>query len=361
MKDFLNLYDQDRQKIAVLQNAFDIDETQQLNNIYYMTFTIPADDLKCKLIEPFDYIRWNEKNQLYRIVKRSFEHTETDTITCESEHVISMLCNDVLYGTHTYGGGKVKTSDVINFLLSKQKKKNWVLGGCDFDRRFEYTWKHENILNALFSIPKEFDEDYMWDYDTTVYPWRLYLKKLDHTIDPEYYIRAKRNLISNTEDFDYTGIYTRIYPLGNETEDGANLTIKSVNKGVPYIQASKEYIDKYGLIEAVLIDNRFENPETLKAYAEAVLRNSVEPGVSRSFNVVDLYPLTNDPIDNVRVGSFARLTEDKTNVYITKTTRILDDPGNLSIELSTKSYKVSDYSDYIVKLAEKVQTNSVYS
>lgn len=358
MNDFLNSYDRNIRKNAILQNAHNVEETQELNQIYYLEFKLPGDDPKLDFIHPFSYIRWNEDGQLYRVIKRSSSYSDTLLATISCEHVIATLCNDIMYGSYTFGGGSVKTSEVINYVLGKQKVKNWVLAGCDFDRRFEYTWKHENLLNALFSIPREFGEDYMWDYDTTVYPWRLYLRKLDKKINPQYYIRAERNLIGSTDDKDYVGVYTRIYALGYEDSDGNQLTIESVNNGIPYVQADKEMIDKYGLIEAVLIDRRFENADSLKAYAESVLKNSVEPGISRSFDVVDLYPLTNTDIDRARVGALTRLTGDGTNVYITKTIRLLDEPGNLTLELSTKS---STIVDHMVNLAERVRVDSVYS
>ena len=358
MKDFLNSYDKHIQKNAILQNAHHVEETQELNQLYYVNFNMPGDDKKLEFIQPFSYIRWNEDGQLYHMIKRSRKIDDTSTVTIDCEHVIATLCNDIMYGSYTFGGGSVKTSDVINYVLSYQKTKNWVLAGCDFDRRFEYTWKHENLLNALFSIPREFGEDYMWDYDTTVYPWKLYLRKLDNKINPQFYIRAERNLIGSTDDHDYMSVYTRIYALGYEDADGNSLTIESVNNGVPYVQADDETIEKYGLIEAVLIDRRFENADSLKAYAESVLRKSIEPGISRSFDVVDLYPLTNSGIDRAYVGALARLTGDGTNVYITKTIRVLDEPGNLTLELSTKS---STLVDHMVNLAERVRIDSVYS
>lgn len=358
MNDFLNCYDRNIRKCAILQNAHHVEETQELNQIYYLEFTNPGDDKKLEFVQPFSFIRWNEDGQLYRMIKRSRSYSDTETTTISCEHVVATLCNDIMYGQHTFGGDSVKTSEVINYILDHQKVKNWVLAGCDFERKFEYTWKHENLLNALYAIPREFSEDYMWDYDTTVYPWHLYLRKLDKSINPQFYIRAKRNLIGSTDDHDYVSIYTRIYALGYEDSEGNQLTIESVNDGCPYVQADQEYIDKYGLIEAVLIDRRFENADSLKAYAENVLRNSVEPGISRSFDVVDLYPLTNTDIDRARVGALTRLTGDGTNVYITKTIRVLDEPGNLTLELSTKS---STIIDHMANLAERVRVDSVYS
>lgn len=358
MRDFLNCYDQKNRKSAILQNAYNIEETQELNEIYHINFMVPGDDIKLDYIQPFGFIRYNEDGQLYRIIKRGMNHNDVDALTVEAEHVITTLCNDVMYGSYTFGGGAVGTAAVINYILSFQKTKNWVLGGCDFDRRFEYTWKHETLLSALLSIPKEFGEDYMWDYETRVYPWKLYLRKLNKDSNPEFYIRAKRNLIGAEKNDDYTGIVTRVYALGYEDQDGTQLDITSVNGGISYVEADPEYIAKYGLISTVLIDRRFENAESLKAYAEAYLKNALEPGISRTFDVVDLYPITNSDIDNAHVGALTRLVGDGTNVFITKTTRVHDQPGNLTLELSTKS---TTLVDQIADIANRVQINSVYS
>lgn len=358
MKDFLNCYDHNIRKNAVLQNAYNIEETQELNEIYHVNFMIPGNDNKADFIQPFGFIRYNEDGQLYRIIKRGMNHQDTDSLTVEAEHVITTLCDNVMYGSYTFGGGTVGTADVINYILSFQTEKNWVLGGCDFDRRYEYTWKHETLMNALWAIPKEFGEDYMWDFETTVYPWKLYLRRLNKDAHPAFYIRARRNLIGAENSSDYSGIVTRVYALGYENEEGVQLDITSVNNGLPYVEAPADIMKKYGLIETVLIDRRFENAESLKAYAEAYLNNAIEPGISRSFDVVDLYPITNSDIDNAYVGALTRLVSDGTNVFITKTTRVHDQPGNLNLELSTKS---TTLVNQIADIANRVQINSVYS
>lgn len=370
MNDYLNCYNRYIQKVAILQNAYDIEETQELNQIYHLNFSIPADDPKVEFLEPVCYLRWNDDGQLYRLKKRTLEYNENGEIyKIECEHVFASLVDNVMYGTHTYGGNSVKTPHVIEYILGYQSPQpfgnvggsismNWFLSDCEFERKFEYTWKNETLLNALTNIPKEFGENYMWDFDTTVRPWKLYLRKLSAEIQPEFYIRAERNLLGCSSDFDYSSIITRIYALGAEDENENPLTIESVNNGIPYIDAPREYIKKYGIIEYILIDQRFTNADTLKAYAQTILNTSLEPSVSRSFDVADLYPITNSQIDNARVGALAKFTYDNTLVFITKTTRMLDNPGNLTIEFSTRA---NTATDVITNLAESVRIQSSYT
>lgn len=355
---YLNVYDlNSRQKTAVLQNAYNIVETHELNKIYSLSFTLPADDQKIKYCQPRHYVRWGEDGDLYRIIKPAKSDDAVPTVTFECEHVIATLCDKVMFGSFTYGGFETNTTAVIQWLLSQQTDRNWVLDECDFDLNYEYLWEQENILNALYSIPKEFVAPYMWTFNTTVYPWRLSLKKIDSDIKPEYYLQARRNLLSAGTAENFADICTRIYPLGYG--EGINqLTIRDVNGGVPYLQSPPEIIKQYGIVEKVLVDRRFENAELLKAYAQTMLDGLQTPSMTRSFDVVDLYPLTNNAIDEAEVGKIVKMMGDGSIAYVTKTRRQYDKAGDLQIDLSTKA---TDIVSTIADLADRVRIESVYA
>ena len=357
MTDRLTVYDMSLKKVAILQNAFEIKEEQEINNIYNLSFNIPSTDAKVQYCQPFYYYRFGDSGQLYRGIKRPKRtgSTPVDTVFCE--HVIATLCDNVLFGAHTYGGTGTHTREVIEYILSKQAVQNWVLKDCDFDRQFEYNWEQENLLNALYSVPKVFTEPYMWDFDTSVYPWKLSLKRIDPNGKPTYYIRAEKNLLFQSSEADYTNICTRIWPLGYG--EGINqLNIAEINGGKKYLDAPASVIARYGVKEKVLVDRRFEKAETLMAYAQSMLDALSVPAMTQKFNVIDLYPLTSEDIDKAEVGKICRLTEDGSTAYITKTTQILDEPGNLSIDLSTKA---SDVVSAIADLADRVRIESVYA
>ncbi len=355
--DMISIYKLDRKKIAVLQNAFQNRETQKLNNIYTLEFTLPADDPKNTYCQPRYYVRYGSSRHLYRIIGRSDKQSDIGLITYKCEHVITTLVDKVLFGSFISSQYAERTEAVINWLLSQQPTQNWILDRCDFDYAYEYGWEQETILNALYSIPRVFTNEYYWDFDCSTYPWRLKLLRIDQTAKPQYYIRAGRNLLSAEKTEDGAQIATRIYPLGYG--EGINqLTIKDVNNGVAYLQADSAAVAKYGIIERVLVDRSFEDAASLKAYAQTVLNAVSKPAYERSFNVVDLYEITNSQIDNAEVGKICKLTEDGTIAYITQTTRQLDVPGDLQIDLSTKAGSVVDT---IAGLADRVRIESVYA
>ena len=325
-------------------------------------------------------MRYGDTGQLYRIIKSDLQDGDTGVLNISCEHVIATLCDDLMFGAKQYGGGTIRTPAVITWLLNQQTTKNWILAECDFDRRFEYLWEQENILNALYSIPKEFSKAYKWTFDTTTYPWRLSLKAIDETIHPEYYIRAKRNMLSSGTAQDFADICTRIYPLGygegvnqmtikeakvtnvrmiNNVAVNATVDAASETKyGNTYIQSPDEIIALYGIKQKVLVDRRFEDPNSLFSYAQTTLEALQVPSMSRSFDVIDLYPLTSQDIDNAEPGKICKMTGDDTIAYVTKTVRVLDDPGNLQIDLSTKA---TDVASTIADLADRVRIESVYA
>ena len=100
MATMLNVYDREtRKKTAVLQNAFNIIETHELNQIYLLSFSLPAEDEKNKFCLPRHFVRWGDDGELYRIKSPQKNDSDVGTITYECEHVITTLCDSVMFGS----------------------------------------------------------------------------------------------------------------------------------------------------------------------------------------------------------------------------------------------------------------------
>lgn len=355
MTRYLNVYDLSLKKTAILENAHEITETRKLNDLYTLSFKLPDADRKNVECAPFRFVRYGDDGDYYRIISSAHERTETGMITYECEHAIGTLIDDLMFGTETVSN--ISATAAINFVLGKQRTQRWVLGTNSFQASYEYLWTDENLLNALFSIPKPWTTPYQWMYDFSSFPWRISLRMIDVTKTPDFYLRAKKNLLSSNERRAHMDICTRLYPLGYG--EGVNqLTIAPVNNGVPYIQASDAIIAKYGIISRVFVDRSIEDPGLLLARAQANLAQIQEPTLERSFEAVDLYPLTSDPLDKADVGKIARLSEDGTTTYIVETARVLDEAGNLRLRLSTKS---SDVANEIAALADRQRIETTYA
>ena len=152
----INVYDLDLKKTAVLQNAMNIVETQELNAVYSLEFELPADDDKARYCQAYHYVRYGEEGQLYRLIGSGLVRNTIGVRRYRCEHVIATLVDDVLFGSFVVGNVGMPTAATIRWILERQTVQRWVLGRCDFDQQLEYGWEHENLLTALYSVPKSF-------------------------------------------------------------------------------------------------------------------------------------------------------------------------------------------------------------
>src|SRR5699024_3133341 len=160
--------------------------------------------------------------------------SEANYVTFECEHVLSTLLDTSLFKYHQLSNHK--TDDVLDYLLNQQNHKHWKLGAVEFTRYFHYSWENENLLSAILSVPKAFDEQYEFTFDTTSYPWTLNLVKPE--VLPTARIKEGYNLRTLEIEENPMSQFNRIYPLG--AGEGVNqLTIRDVNNGVPYLEDRK--------------------------------------------------------------------------------------------------------------------------
>ena len=340
------IFDRNMKRLAYLDNAIAVGYALETNSLWSATFTLPADDPKnqyCTALNFVEIFDGDERIDLFRIIGEDLERSDGATRYYNCEHVLATLLSDVLFKYHQYGGFGVKTADVLNYILARQTKQNWKLGACDFTRYFEYNWENSTLLAALFAVPECFDKEYLWSWDTTVYPWTLSLVIPADTLKSE--VRYAKNMTTIKKTTDATSLANRVYALGYG--EGVNqLTIESVNDGVPYVEDALS-IERYGLCSTILVDSRYEIAENLKAYAEQILDGLKEPYVSYEIGAIDLHRLTGDSFSKFRPGEIVRVvdTEDGINLR-TRIVRVEKadaegDPGNVTVTIANKSQDIA--------------------
>ena len=340
------IFNRDMKRLAYLDNAMSVGYTLELNSIWTATFTMPADDPKNKYCEPLNFVEiydGNERIDLFRIIGEDLERADGATRFYNCEHVLATLLNDVLFKYHQCGGYGITTAAVLNYVLARQTTQHWKLGACDFSRNFEYNWENSTLLAALFAVPECFDSEYKWEWDTTVYPWTLSLVSPTDELKSE--IRYAKNMTSIVKTQDATALANRVYALGYG--EGVNqLTIESVNNGVPYVEDAMS-ISKYGLCSTILVDSRYEVPENLKAYATQILAELKEPYISYEIGAIDLHRLTGDSFSKFRPGEVVRVVDEADGVNLR--TRIVTvtkddaqgDPGNVTVTIANKTQDIA--------------------
>lgn len=346
-----------RRRAAILENAYGVSEQQRVNALWYLSFTLPCNDPKNKYCRPFHFVR-RDGGELYRIMPSDVAVDETGGVAYQCEHVLATLIDNILFGYHVVGNLGTYTADVIRYVLNHQLVKNWVLDECDFRNQFEYGWEQESLLSALFSVATPLAGKYIWRTDTSVYPWRISLKRLDTTGLPELYVRRKHNMTGYQKGSDPQQLVTRLYPLGYG--EGVNqLGIASVNGGVPYLQSPKSITDRYGIIERAWIDRRYEDPESLKAAAQAMLDELQEPLVSYT---IGFQEVSRAEFDRAAIGKRVRILfpelGEQADTYITEINRNYDDVEQSTITVANRETNIAAT---VADLADRQRIEQAYA
>ncbi|EGO7698896.1 hypothetical protein FBR74_001389 [Enterococcus faecalis] len=354
-----------REYTAVLDNAYDVGYEKIENEIGSINFSMPLYDKKNEMIQSLQYVELTDNEGeyigLYRIIPSTIHKDKTNySIKYTAMHVLCTLLDNVFFGYHELVNRK--TTDVINYVLNQQKTKHWVLKKCEFTRYFSYAWENENgLADALFSIPKAFNEDYLWTWNTQVYPFELSLVK--PPTKPICRIQEGYNMEGFVIDSDPNNLVNRIYPLG--AGEGINqLNIKSVNNNIPYIEDAGS-IKKYGLVEFIWTDLRFTQAQALKDNAKNMLKKWSIPKVTWKVTAADLVKLTDQPleIDKLRQGTIVMVNTNEYgsfNLRIKKESKsdVFGSPQSIQLELGNLK---EDINTTMADLGRKQQINETYS
>ena len=138
---------------------------------------------------------------------------------------------------------------------------------------------------------------------------RLYLDYLEEVGTTRATVIALgRNMKSASREVDPTSIITRLYPLGakikaiddkgQEVETEERVSIRSVNGGLDYIDAT-DYIEQFGIIEGTYIWDDVTLPENLLTRGMLYLTDSNGIYASNRITALDLSLLGIDPDDFV--------------------------------------------------------------
>jgi phage minor structural protein len=365
--NLIKILNQQFQPVAILENGYGIGYEKSFNEVWTATFRLPLNDPKnencqplyyVELIEDVDNIEDGEYIGLYRIIpENTIKNESTNEVKYQLEHVLATLLDDVFFLYHQ--NDNLTTSDNIQYILDQQTTQHWQLGTVDFIRYFSYKWENENLLSALFSIPKPFDAPFHWTFDTQSYPWTLNLVAPESVVTCE--IRYGKNQRTIEREIDPTVIFNRIYALGYGEGDN-QLTIKSVNSGIPYVEDA-ESIAKYGLRSYIWVDKRFEDAATLKASAEALLNQWKEPKATYKASAADISQITGEDIDKLKMGRVVRIIDDDLGMIearIMKESKsdLTGNPGDISLEIANK---VDDLSTTQSDMERRQQINELYS
>lgn len=160
---------------------------------------------------------------------------------------------------------------------------------------------------------------------------------------------------------DPTNLCTRIYPLGYG--EGVNqLNIADVNGGLPHLDSDTQ--DQFGIISKVWVDRRYENAESLKARAEALLNEMKLPRTSYKVSAAELYKITKDKVDKFKLGTLVKVKDDELGIEFTSRVvkyskgDVIMQNGNVTLEIANKT---QDIASSLADLQSRQKINETHA
>jgi len=306
---------------AVLENAYDIILTGEVNGEDTLSFSIPFQDDKRSYID-------NEKK--IQIVDDVYIiRTVTDTRDTDGTIITSVYAEAEFYDL-TYSVRKEEkefdAATADEAMAYALEGTEWSVGTVTVSTKRTWTCSETNALSILRQVADLHGGDLVFDC-----PNRLVHLYTFSGSDSGALFSYRKNMKDIERTVDTTSLVTRLYAYG---ADG--MTFADINDG-------KAYVEDFSYSSEVRISSldcsSFTNPYQMLEYAKMRLADYCEPTISYVLDAMDLSVLTDYAHESWALGDYVRV-EDK-DLGISVTTRVvrreynLQEPWNTVLELST--------------------------
>lgn len=332
---------------AVLENAYDIIATGEINGEDTLSFKIPYKDVKRSHIDSEKKIQIVD--DIYKV------RTITDTKDSEGNTITQVYAEAEFYDL-TFSTRKEEKTFEAEYpeaaMAYALQGTEWSVGRVTVRTKRTWTSSEKNALSILRNIADLHGGDLVFDCAN-----RFVHLLTVHGKDSGALFAYRKNMKSIERVVDTRSLVTRLYAVG---ADG--LTFADINNG-------KSYVEDYSYTDEVRIStldcSSFTNPYQMKEYTEMRLSQYAQPTISYVLNAMDLSVLTGYAHEAWELGDYIRV-EDK-DLGISVTTRIvrreynLQEPWNTVLELSTILKNLGNSASQWDNAADTLEGTSVVS
>ena len=271
---------------------------------------------------------------------------ETDyggkTLTVTLEHIIATLKDTIMFGEikpEDMGGDEERCYAVqaMQYILSRQGV--WQYGGCEYDIAEEYNFNSDTLYDALETVSGSLP-DCWWEYDLSVYPFKLYIRHQSSSTVSE--MRMSRNISTIRKTIDRSRMYTRFYPIGKDD-----------------LHIDGDYVSRnestWGTVCKTETNTALDTDSKLRSWAWERLNRHCEPAVTISISGLDLSAATGESLDHIRLGGLCQVPLPEYGTTITeRITKItfkdkISEPETITVTLSNEQEDIASIINNINK------------
>lgn len=278
--------------------------TLNLQPLSRVTMTLTEDDLPLAMHDLVEFYNQNGSVGVYRVVKVTNTYRKERKI--ELSHGLDVFSDATIAKIQDWSG---TVAQFLQMIIDGQTQKiggqfYWRLGRCDDTSYWEKDIKYDNAMSCLTDIAKT-EEDYMFTFDQSSFPWTLNFVRRDATVLSEF--RLNRNTSNCSVVLDDSDLCTRLYlSVSKETEDSAG-------NGTYWEEGYFTYNDtaaqaSFGIVSKTAgVDQSVSAPEIDKEtwVAQYFSRHNA-PNVQITIDGAELNRRTGESFDEVHLGRICR-------------------------------------------------------
>jgi phage minor structural protein len=329
---------------AVLENAYDIIVTGEVNGADTLSFKLPYSDPKRATLD-------NEKQvqiagDIYRI------RTLTDEKGLDGGGILTTVYGEAAFYDLTFSAEKQPTefnatlaTEALAYALADT---GWGIGTVDVTTLRTWTCSETNALAILRMAQQIHGGDLVFDSRNKLVSLLVFSGR-----DSGALFAYRKNLTGIKRVVDTRSLVTRLYATG---KDG--ITFAAINNG-------KAYVEDFSFSNEVRVStldlSSFTNPYQMLEYTNLRLADYAQPRVSYVLSAMDLSVMTGYEHEAWDLGDI--VTVDDRDLNITLKTRVirreynLQEPWKTVLELSTKLRELGDSSSD--NIADQLDQSSV--
>lgn len=274
--------------------------------LHRVTMTLAENDLPLAMHDLVEVYNHKGSVGIYRVTK--IPHTIGKNRKYELSHGLDVLSDATFDMIEEYKG---TVDGMLAKIINAQTQmiggvKYWRLGVCEDTNPWNKDIKYDNLMECLTEIAKK-EEDYMFTFDQSTFPWTLNFVARDSAVLSEF--RLNRNTENCLITEDDTGLCTRLYlSVTSETNDDEGHGTY-INEGYFTYNDTDAQNAGFGVVckTAGVNQEDFTSQAALEAWVAAYFGRHNRPGVQITIDGVELNKLTGESIDEVHLARICRV------------------------------------------------------
>lgn len=270
-----------------------------------VSMTLPEKDIDMVMHDLVEVYNHKGSVGVYRVTKISNTYRKERKI--ELSHGLDVLSDSMFDSNEKYNG---TVAGMLQKIMAAQTQTidgipYWRLGTCEDTNIWNKDISRDNLMACITEIAKK-EEDYVFTYDQSTFPWTLNFVARDSTVLSEF--RLNRNTENCIVTEDDSGLCTRLYlsVTSESNDDEGHGTY--INEGYFTYNDTTAQGD-FGIVckSAGVNQADFASQDALEAWVAAYFGRHNRPSVQITIDGFEFVRLTGESIDEAHLSRICRV------------------------------------------------------